>query len=183
VRVFWDDLDNVADPVYAVLICDIIVYMTKPQKTALFLLRIALGFLFLYAGISKIADPAWTSAGYLKGTQLLTGYYQWLGAPQNIVWVDFLNEWGLFLIGAALVFGLATRVASLFAIWMMALYYIPILKFPYAGHGYIVDEHIIYIAGFIVLIAFNAGAHWGLDGMIERSKKIPASWKKCLLCK
>lgn len=157
--------------------------MTKPQKIALLLLRIALGSLFLYAGISKIIDPTWTSAGYLKGTQLLTSFYQWLGAPQNIVWVDFLNEWGLLLMGAALMLGFATRIASLGAAIFMALYYIPVLQFPYAGHGYLVDEHIIYITGFIVLMAFNAGSYWGIDGMIERSKRISAAWKKCLLCK
>lgn len=158
--------------------------MTKSQKVSLFLLRIALGFLFLYAGISKLADSAWTSAGYLKGAQTMAGFYQWLAAPQNIVWIDFINEWGLFLIGAALVFGLVTRTASLFAILLMALYYIPTLNFPYVGtHSYIVDEHIIYIAGLIVVVAFHAGRYWGIDGMIERSKKIPAMWKKCIFCK
>ncbi|HBI25392.1 MAG: hypothetical protein UT41_C0001G0497 [Candidatus Wolfebacteria bacterium GW2011_GWC2_39_22] len=158
--------------------------MTKSQKIALLLLRVSLGFLFLYAGIAKLMNAAWTSAGYLKGAQFMSGFYQWLGAPQNIVWVDFLNEWGLFLIGAALLLGFATRAASLFGAIMMALYYIPVLKFPYVGeHSYIVDEHIIYIAGFIVLMVFNAGSNWGIDGMIERSKMIPAKWKKCLWCK
>lgn len=155
--------------------------MTKPQKTSLLLLRVSLGFLFFYAGIAKLMDPKWTSAGYLKGAKSLAGFYQWLAAPQNIVWVDFLNEWGLFLIGAALILGFATRIASVFAILLMALYYVPILDFPYAGaHAYIVDEHIVYIAGFIVLIAFHAGRYWGIDSMVERSRKVPAWLKKCI---
>lgn len=158
--------------------------MIISQKITLLLLRASLGFLFLYAGFAKLMNPAWTSAGYLKGAQIMSGFYQWLGAPQNIGWVDMLNEWGLFLIGAALILGLTTRIASFFGALMMALYYIPILKFPYAGtHAYIVDEHVVYITGFLVLIAFNAGNYWGVDGMIERSKMIPAKWKRCLLCK
>lgn len=155
--------------------------MTKPQKTSLFLLRIALGFLFLYAGITKLMDPKWTSVGYLKAAKSLSGFYQWLATPQNIAWVDFLNEWGLFLIGVALVLGFATRVASSFAILLMALYYFPILAFPLVGtHSYIIDEHIVFIIGFMVLIAFHAGKYWGIDGILERSRTAPA-WLKQLI--
>jgi thiosulfate dehydrogenase [quinone] large subunit len=158
--------------------------MTKSQKISLFLLRIALGFLFLYAGFSKIIDPAWTAESYIKGAHTLTSLYAWLALPQNIIWVDFLNQWGLFLVGAALVIGLAVRSASVFGMLIMALYYIPILKFPYIGaNGYIVDDHIIFILIFAVMIAFHAGSYWGLDGMIERSRKIPSTWKKCFFCK
>jgi thiosulfate dehydrogenase [quinone] large subunit len=158
--------------------------MTKSQKVSLLLLRVALGFLFLYAGISKIVNPEWTSAGYLGGAQTWASFYDWLAMAQNIVWVDFINKWGLFLMGAALIIGLATRTVAIFAALLMALYYIPTLNFPYAGlHAYIVDEHIIYIIAFITLIAFNAGSYWGIDGMIERSKMIPEKWKKCLFCK
>lgn len=146
-------------------------------------MRITLGCLFFYAGIAKIIDPAWTSAAYLNTAQMMSGFYHWLAMPQNIIWVDMLNKWGLFLMGVALILGLATRVASLFAAILMMLYYIPVLNFPYVGHGYIVDEHIIYIAGFIVLIAFHAGKYWGIDGLIESSRKIPARLKKCLWCK
>lgn len=151
--------------------------MNNQQKTALLLLRVGLGFLFLYAGISKIIDPSWTSAGYVKSSQLLSGFYQWLGASQNIIWVDFLNEWGLLLMGAMLMLGFATRIASFLGGVLMVLYYIPILKFPYAGHGFLVDEHIIYILGFFILIAFNAGTYLGIDG------KLSTKWKKCLWCK
>lgn len=150
----------------------------------MFLLRVSLGFLFLYAGIAKLIDPTWTSAGYLMSAQTMAGFYDWLALPQNIVWVDILNKWGLFLIGATLVLGFVTRTAAALGALMMALYYVPTLNFPYAGaHAYIIDEHIIYIAVFIVLIAFNAGVHWGIDGMIQRSRKVPTWMKRCLWCK
>lgn len=158
--------------------------MTKPQKIALVLLRITLGFLFLYAGIAKLIDPAWTSGGYLMGAQTLAGFYQWLASPENIAWVDMVNKWALFLIGATIIVGAFTRCASILASLLMALYYIPTLKFPYAGtHAYIIDEHIIYIAGFLVLIAFNAGIHWGIDGMVHRSRNASARLKKCSWCR
>lgn len=158
--------------------------MTRSQKTAVVLLRIALGSLFLYAGIAKLVNPEWTSAGYLASAQTLSGFYSWLALPQNILWVDMLNEWGLFLVGLSLILGMGTRIATIAGSLIMALYYIPTLNFPYAGeHAYIVDEHIIYIAVFGLLFTYNAGMYGGLDGVVQRSKKIPAVWKRCLLCK
>jgi len=160
------------------------IHMTQSQKKAVFLLRMALGALFLYAGIAKLMNPEWTSVGYLAGAQTLSGFYGWLALPQNITWVDMLNEWGLFLVGATLMLGVGTRIAASLGVLIMALYYIPTLNFPYAGeHAYIVDEHIIYIAGFIVLVVFNAGIYWGIDGMIQRSRQLPTWIKKCLWCK
>lgn len=158
--------------------------MTRSQKTAVVLLRIALGSLFLYAGIAKLIDPEWTAAGYLMGAQTMTSFYAWLASAQNIGWVDMLNKWGLFLVGLSLLLGMGTRIAAIAGSMIMALYYVPTLSFPYAGeHAYIIDEHIIYIAAFSVLFVYNAGMYWGVDGAIQRSKKIPDAWKKCLLCK
>ncbi len=158
--------------------------MTKVQKISITALRIGLGWLFFYAGISKILNPSWTAEKYIKGTKLFAQFYAWLTLPQNMGWVNILNEWGLLLIGIALILGLAVRSASIFGILIMALYYIPILTFPFVGTtAYLIDDHIIFILLFVALIAFRAGTYWGLDGMIERSKKIPESWKKCLWCK
>ncbi len=141
------------------------------MKLSILLLRLGLGWLFLYAGISKILDPAWTSAGYLKGTKTFTGLYAWFATPANIGWVDFLNEWGLTLIGISLILGIAVRWSSLAGIALMALYYFPVLEFPYVSdHSYIVDEHIIYILAFLVLYFGKAGGYWGLDKFVRFKK-------------
>jgi len=140
--------------------------MNTKARSALFLLRITLGSLFFYAGVSKLVDPTWSAAGYLKGAQTLQGFYVWLASAPIIGTVDVLNKWGLTLIGVALVVGLFTKLASYAGILMMALYYIPILAFPYVGaHSLIVDEHIVYIVAFVVLITTHAGKIWGIDGL------------------
>ena len=156
-------------------------YMPKSQNIALLFLRLTLGSLFLYAGITKLIDPAWTSAGYLMGAKTMAGFYHWLASSQMIASVDGINKWGLLLIGSALILGLATRVASFLAIVLMALYYIPTFSFPYAGaHAYIVDEHIIYIAALCVLIVFRAGTFWGIDGAFDQLREAPAKIKNYL---
>ena len=78
--------------------------------------------------------------------------------------INFLNEWGLTLIGAALILGIFVRFASFCGMVMMILYYFPILSFPYiAPHSYIVDEHVIYALVFLLLAALKAGRVIGLE--------------------
>ncbi|TAL49481.1 DoxX family membrane protein [Patescibacteria group bacterium] len=135
------------------------------MKNVIFVLRLAMGWLFVYAGLSKITDASWTAAGYLKNAQSFKGPFAWFASPGNIGWVNFINEWGLLIIGIALLIGFYVRWASIAGIVLMTLYYFPILKFPYAGdHSYLVDEHIIYALLFWLFIAANAGRYRGLDG-------------------
>jgi len=135
------------------------------------MLRIAMGMYFLYAGLSKIIDPAWSAVGYLSGAKTFTGLFEWFALPQNIGWVNFMNEWGLTLIGIALLVGLFSRVTAIGGALFMLLYYFPVLNFPYAGpHGFIVDEHILWILIFVVFYATRVGRFWGLDYKFSKNK-------------
>ncbi|HBW74343.1 MAG: hypothetical protein UX10_C0018G0011 [Candidatus Magasanikbacteria bacterium GW2011_GWA2_45_39] len=138
--------------------------MSKSQKISLFILRIVLGWMYFYAGITKLANPNWSAAFYLKDAQIFAGFYQWLMTPGILPIVNFLNEWGLTLLGVALIFGVFVRLGSILGIALMILYYLPILKFPYPNaHAFIVDEHIIYSATLAVLAVFKAGRAYGLE--------------------
>lgn len=133
-------------------------------KLPLFLLRVATGWVFLYAGVSKLMDPDWTAAGYLKSAKLVPELYQWLGSNDVIGIVNFLNQWGVVAIGAALILGIGMRLATITGILVMVLYYLPVLQFPYAlPHSYLVDDHIIYILVLLVLYSARAGEAWGLS--------------------
>jgi len=151
--------------------------MKKNNETVLLLLRIALGWLFLYSGLTKVMDPAWTSAGFLGSAKSFSGLFAWFGSPENIGWVDFLNQWGQLAIGVGLLTGTLTRLASYAGILMMVLYYFPGLEFPRVERGYLIDSHIIYALAFLVLAQLNAGQYWGGDQMIKKKfKKIKAWW-------
>lgn len=132
--------------------------MSNFQKLSLLFLRLALGWLFFYAGITKVLDPNWSAASYLKAAKTFTPLYQWFSSPENINWVNFLNEWGLTLVGLSLIFGLFLRIGAASGILIMLLYYIPILNFPYVGKGttsFLVDQHFIFILVLLLLIAFT----------------------------
>ena len=137
--------------------------MTSPQKFFLFVSRITVGWMFFYAGITKVLDPQWSAEGYLKGAKAFTWFFQIILDPNILLIINFINKWGLTLLGISLILGLFVRFSSLLGVLLMALYYIA-LGFPYPNpHSYIVDEHIIYISILLFFAAVKAGRVFGLD--------------------
>lgn len=140
--------------------------MDNSLKNILSLLRISLGGVFIYAGITKILNTEWSAAGYLENAKSFTDFYAWLASPEHIEIVNILNEWGLLLIGIGLLFGIATKYASIAGIILMLLYYFPILDFPYVGdHSFLVDDHIIYALLLVLIIKTKAGKFNSLSSL------------------
>src|SRR3989344_6670020 len=139
---------------------------------SLFALRLALGWLFFYAGITKVFDPEWSAAGYLGAAKTFPALFHWFALPANIGWVNFLNEWGLTLVGVALLLGVSVRLASLAGAFIMTLYYLAPLQFPYPDPpSFVVDEHVIY-ALLLLLFAFSrAGSVYGLESRLFGQKR------------
>ncbi len=123
----------------------------------------------LYAGITKIIDPKFSAAGYIVNAKTFTGFYQWLAGPNLLPIVNFLNEWGLTLLGISLILGIGVRLSSTLGAILMLLYYFPILDFPHPNpYSFIVDEHIVYAASLLVLASVRAGRTWGLDNLCSK---------------
>lgn len=144
----------------------------QKQNIALFLLRLSLGWLFFYAGFSKIIKPDWSAAGYLNNATTFPDFFAMLAQPGIIDIVNILNEWGLLLVGVGLILGLFTRLAAFGGVVLMVLYYLPVSNFPLVEHGYLVDDHIVYITALFVIIATQAGKYFGLD------KFMTGLWKR-----
>ena len=143
--------------------------MSRFQKISLVLLRISMGWFFFYAGITKVLDPKWSAASTIKGATILADFYNWLLTPSVLPVINFLNEWGLVLLGVSLIVGLFVRLSSVLGALLMLLYYLAQLKFPYPNpYSFIVDQHIIYIFALLYFAAIRAGKTWGLDGYFRR---------------
>lgn len=128
------------------------------------LLRVSLGWLFFYAGITKVLAPAWSAAGYLNGAKSFAEFYHFLASPAVLPFINFINEWGLTLLGVSLVLGLWMRWSIPLGMVLMLLYYLPILDFPYPNaHDFLVDEHIIYIFALATLWSLKTVREWSLD--------------------
>ncbi|MDP3958123.1 MAG: DoxX family membrane protein [bacterium] len=141
--------------------------MNSIKTLSLSLLRISLGWMLFYAGITKVLDPSWSAAGYIGAAKNFQGFYSWFLQPNILPTVDFLNEWGLTLIGISLLLGIMVRLSSLFGVALMLLYYF-VLPFPRPdAHSLVVDSHVIYAAALLVLAYSKAGHAWGLERWCE----------------
>lgn len=134
-------------------------------KKPVFLLRIGLGWIFLYAGLSHLFTPGWTAAGYLSGATSFGAFYAWLASPAMLPFINFVNVWALTLLGASLILGMFVRLSSILGAALMILYYLPILHFPFVGkNALLIDEHVIYILILCLFAEQRAGRVKGLDG-------------------
>lgn len=148
----------------------------KQQKTAytfLSILRIAIGWHFLYEGLTKLVDPAWTAAGYLQSaTGPLAGLFQAMGNSEGMLSiVNVVNTWALILIGLGLFLGLFTRIAQLAGIILLFTYYIshpPMFTEPgFAREGayFIISKDLLEMIALLMLMFFPTGKFLGIDGL------------------
>ena len=152
---------------------------TDFQTTALVVLRVLIGWHFLYEGLAKLGNPYWTSAGYLAESKWwFSGIFISMATHEPVLAVvDFINSWGLVVIGLGLMLGCLTRAATIAAIVLLALYYIAAP--PFAGYTYampaegsylVVNKVLIELAAVVVLLAFPTGMLFGLDRLIFRKR-------------
>ncbi len=152
--------------------------LTKTQSAFLVLLRIFVGWHLLYEGIAKMVIPDWTSAGYMENSRwLFSGLFHSLAASEGALQVvDFLNVWGLILIGLALMLGLLTRYISIAGMALLSLYYIANPPFigtdfgiPLEGHYLFINKTFVEIIALGVLAVFPSGLYFGIDRFIRVS--------------
>lgn len=151
----------------------------KFQVGTMVALRVLIGWHFLYEGLAKLANPYWTSAGYLAESRwLFKGLFVAIAAsPGAVTVVDYINVGGQILIGVGLLFGLFTRWASLGGIVLLALYYIAAPPFvgytypmPAEGSYLIVNKVLIELAALLVVLAYPTSQTFGLDSFLARNK-------------
>lgn len=136
----------------------------KTKDLSIFLLRLALGWLFLYSGYSKLtAVGGFSAKGFLLNLHgpFSTFYLPLAGNPA----VDQLVIWGEILIGISLILGFLVRFAGFWGIIMMLLFYLA--QFP-AEHAFLIDDHIIYSLILVFFMVSNSGHFYGLDKKLEK---------------
>jgi uncharacterized membrane protein YphA (DoxX/SURF4 family) len=132
-------------------------------------LRVGIGWHFLYEGITKLFTPEWSAYNYLiNSTGFLSGFYDALAsAPALMKIVDILNIYGLILIGLALFLGILIRYAAVAGALLLTLYYFayppfgPSLYVGMEGNLYIVNRIFIEALALMVLI-FTKEKGYGL---------------------
>ena len=147
------------------------------QIVALTILRVLVGWHFLYEGVIKFADPGWSSASYLASARgpMAVIFQKAAMFPPLLQLVDFLNVWGLIVVGLCLILGVFSIIAYFLGICLLVLYYIsmpPLIGYTYSngveGAYLLVNKNLIEISALFVLWFFPTGNQTGLDFFINR---------------
>jgi thiosulfate dehydrogenase [quinone] large subunit len=152
---------------------------TKLHSYALVILRITIGWHFLYEGGVKILNPHWTAKSYLLDSGgFMKGFFEFIAGNQTLLSIsDFANAWGLALIGLSLIVGLFTRFASLAAMFLLLLYYLshpafPGIEylFPSDGSYFIINKTLVELFALFVIYSFPTSQVFGLKRLIKSNK-------------
>lgn len=148
---------------------------SKPQLWMLVILRVFIGWHLLYEGVIKLLNPNWSSVGYLMDSKgWFAGLFHSLaGNPDVLQIVDFLNVWGLILVGLGLILGLFNKLASYGGIALLALYYLShpaminaVYAIPSEGSYMFINKNLIEMVAIIVLVLFPTSKIIGIDRFI-----------------
>lgn len=147
---------------------------------AIFATRIALGFVFLWAGYEKIETEWGTGALVTKGfLSHVSGPFAFLftGMAGNPA-IDVLLVYGELAIGISLMLGLFTRVGGVSGALMTLLLYMSTLPAMTAGYtgdylsflmskNALVSYYVIYIFVFVAFVFLVPGRFLGVDGFLQ----------------
>ena len=149
---------------------------------ALAVLRIATGFVFLWAFLDKLFGLGFTTPGeraWINGGSPTRGFLSNIDigpfAPAfNTIagawWADLLFMVGLGAIGVAVMLGAGLRLSAIAGTIMMGLMYLAELPFyqltnagePTGSTNPLVDYHLVYALALIVVALTLAGNTWGI---------------------
>ena len=145
------------------------------------IVRIVVGWHFLYEGIVKLFSSTWTAAPYLSGSRwILHGFFQAIVNNSVLMSItDTLNIIGLTLVGLALILGTYTRLASFCGALLMLLYFAAYPPFLGFMQGTVAEGSYLWVnRNFIELVVLLAigltpnGYMFGIDRLIRRWKEM-----------
>ena len=149
---------------------------TRFQLTGLVLLRLTIGWHFLYEGVTKLYNPYWTARGYLLSAEgWLKPLFDGLSGDGVIGLVDITNVTLTLAVGVTLLLGIFTRTGAVIGCVLLALFYLahpPLHGYAASTMGgsyWIVNYNLVEIAGLLVVIAFPTSKHFGLDNLLAKS--------------
>jgi uncharacterized membrane protein YphA (DoxX/SURF4 family) len=158
-----------------------ITFRNRLVPAFLALLRIVIGWHFLYEGLIKLLDPKWSARPFLEGSRWIFGdMFRWMASGETgLAIINNANSIGLTLVGLALILGLFTRLASWGGAGMLILYYLAYP--PFGGYSYgalaegnylIVNKNLIEFFALLLLAFTQSGEFFGLDLIRHRKKSV-----------
>lgn len=144
---------------------------TPIQLNLLVIVRVMIGWHFLYEGVVKYINKGWTSAGFLNNAEgWFAPIFKTMGENTSAVsFIDMLNISFQIIIGLCLILGLFAKISAWLGIGLLTLYYLALPPFPGlstppgTGSYLIVDRNLIEIFTLALMIVFPTSHVIGLD--------------------
>lgn len=148
---------------------------SKWQIVGLVLLRLTIGWHFLYEGVVKFHNPYWSAKGYLLSAEgWFAPLFTSLAQDSIVGFVDLANIALTVAIGLLLLLGAFTRVAAVAGIVLLAMFYLahpPLHGYAASTMGgsyWLVNYNLIEIAGLLVVLGIPTSRYFGLDNLLQR---------------
>lgn len=159
--------------------------LSRSAMIAITVLRVVVGWHFLYEGIAKLTSPSWSAAGYMKVSRgPFAAFFHWIaGQPQLLDKANLITMYGLAIVGVLLILGLFTRLAAIGGIGFVLLFYL--CNPPFVGYFYsiptegsylIVNKNLVEVCALAVIGLTRSGLFAGLDrilhGLFARPRRL-----------
>lgn len=149
---------------------------SRSAMIAITVMRVLVGWHFLYEGIAKLTSASWSAAGYMRQARGPgAAFFRWLAAQPNLLaYADQITMWGLAIVGALLILGLFTRLSALAGIGFLVLFYAA--NPPFVGYFYslpsegsylIVNKQLVELGALLVIMLTGSGRFAGLDRIVH----------------
>ncbi len=152
--------------------------LTSVQSFGLVLLRILIGWHFLYEGVIKAYNPSWTARGYLLSASILKPFFAWLASDSLITTIDYLNIFGLIAVGISLLAGIKVKWGCVGGMLLLLFYYLAHPPFaglpqgPSEGSYWIVNKNLIEMVALFVIYQFPLTSVFGLGSLFSKNKTV-----------
>ena len=165
-----------------VAVAESAIVTTIAGRRVLAVLRLATGFIFLWAfldktfglGFSTLSKASWLSGGapsqgFLKSpavTGPFKGFFAAIASPTT----DVLFMLAMLAVGVAVMAGIGLRISAIAGTIVLLFMYLA--EWPFTANAAstnpLVDYHVIYALALIVIAVVSAGDTWGLGRAWKR---------------
>jgi len=150
--------------------------LSRAALIAITVMRVLVGWHFLYEGVSKLSSPSWSAVGYMRVARgPFAGFFHWIaGQPNLLDNANLITMYGLTIVGVLLILGLFTRTAAIGGIAFILLFYL--CNPPFVGYFYtiptegsylIVNKNLVEVGALSVILLTRSGLFAGLDRIIH----------------
>jgi thiosulfate dehydrogenase [quinone] large subunit len=150
--------------------------LSRSAMIAITVLRVVVGWHFLYEGIAKLTSSSWSAAGYMRASRgPFAAFFRWIANnPQLLDNANLITMYGLTVVGVLLILGLFTRLAATGGIALILLIYL--CNPPFVGYFYtiptegtylIVNKNLVELCALAVILLTRSGLFAGLDRILH----------------